>query len=440
MESRFSVGRREFLLTTSALAASRILPLRAANPKPLRIAAVVTSFTYRSHAHVILENFLADYPFNGTRTSPGCQIVSLYTDQKPAEDMAPAVAKEYAIPHVPTIADALTLGGKSLAVDGVLSIAEHGDYPYNEKRQLQYPRKRFFDEIVATFKQTGGLCPVFSDKHLSYRWDWAKEMVDVSQQMGFPLMAGSSVPLAERRPPMELPSGARLTGAVSVHGGGLESYDFHGLEVLQSIVEARQGGETGIASVEFMDSAKLWQKADEGVWSPALADAAMRTELGPDAPPVRELVKQPRFASQHGILVHYNDGFKGVVLKLGDDGIRWNFACQVEGEKEPRATRFHVGPWQNRNLFKGLSHAIQVFFREKKSPYPVERTLLTTGMLSASMDSHFEKGRLIETPWLKIPYQPTDFKRCREMGQTWKLITEETPEAKGMHQYYGTRS
>jgi hypothetical protein len=47
------------------------------------------------------------------------------------------------------------------------------------------------------------------------------------------------VPLAERRPPMELPADARIVEAVSIHGGGVESYDIHALEVLQSIVEAR---------------------------------------------------------------------------------------------------------------------------------------------------------------------------------------------------------
>ncbi len=134
---------------------------------------------------------------------------------------------------------------------------------------------------------------------------------------------------------------------------------------------------------------------------PALADAAMRTELGPDALPFVNSFKEPRFASHHGILIHYKDGLKGVVLKLGDDGIRWEFRLPGRGEKSPRATRFHVGPWQNRNLFKGLSHAIQIFFREKKSPYPVERTLLTTGILSASMDSTSKRvGRSIPLGWI----------------------------------------
>ena len=116
----------------------------------------------------------------------------------------------------------------------MLLIGEHGNYPTNAKGQVEYPRKQFFDQIVAVFRRSGRVAPVFNDKHLSYRWDWAKEMVDTARAMKIPLMAGSSVPLAERRPPLELPGGAKIVEAVSIHGGGVESYDFHALEVLQS--------------------------------------------------------------------------------------------------------------------------------------------------------------------------------------------------------------
>src|SRR5262249_11554939 len=146
----------------------------------------------------------------------------------------------------------------------------------------EYPRKRFFDGIVAVFERSGRVVPVFNDKHLSYRWDWAREMYDTAQRLRIPLMAGSSVPLAERRPPLELPPAARIETAVAVHGGPVESYDFHALEVLQSLVEARQGGETGVAKIQFLSGQALWDAADAGLWSTRLADLAMAAELGPD--------------------------------------------------------------------------------------------------------------------------------------------------------------
>jgi hypothetical protein len=400
----------------------------------VRVAAVVTAFTYRSHAHVILENFLEPYLFNGERTDPGTDVVSLYVDQSPRGDMARDVAGAHGIKIYPTIAEALRLGSDRLAVDAVLSIGEHGRYPTNAKRQVEYPRKRFFDEITAEFRRSGATAPVFNDKHLSYRADWAREMVATARAMGFPLMAASSVPLAERRPPLELPPGARITEAVSLHGGNLEGYDFHGLEVLQSMVEARAGGGTGIKEVEFFDGDRLWRAADEGRWSPELADAARATDPDPSRPgPLREVVKAGGFRRNiHGILVTYKDGLRGMVLNAARESTHWHFACRTAGDPTPRATSFHVGPWDNRNLFKALAHAIQVFFRDRRAPLPIERTLLTTCALDAAMESRFRGQEPVTTPYLDVAYQPPDFRALREMGASWRILTPDTPQPPGI--------
>ncbi|REK12750.1 MAG: hypothetical protein DWQ37_11005 [Planctomycetota bacterium] len=437
--------RRDFLARCAAGAAGGALlylpgrgALAADADKPVRVAAILTTFFFRSHAHVILENFVQPYLFNGQATEPGMEVVSMFVDQIGENDMSRGVAKQFDIPMFGTIEEALTCGGDELAVDAVLSIGEHGNYPTNAKGQVEYPRKEFFDQIVAVFKKSGRGVPVFNDKHLSYRWDWAKEMVDTSKAMGFPLMAGSSVPLAQRRPVLELPGDAKIEEAVSIHGGGVESYDFHALEVLQSQVEARAGGETGVERVQFLEAEPLWKAAAEGQWSPDLGAAAMAAELGADHDYTRyvasggkaEVDDKPQV---HGILVHYKDGTRGLALKVGNSGIRWNFACRLAGQKKPLATAYYVGPWQNRNLFKALSHAIQTHFRQKQAPYPVERTLLVSGILDAAMDSRLAGGKLLDTPQLEdVAYAPRDFRDMREMGCTWKIITDETPEPAGI--------
>lgn len=432
-----ATDRRRFLKLAGAAGAGVMLGPVArgaadsdSGPVP-RVAVVMTVCTHRSHAHVILENFLNPYLFNGAVTRPGVEVAAFYVDQFPDGDLARGVSEEFGIPIFPTIAGALCLGGDELAVDGVVLIGEHGDYPVNDKAQRMYPRKRFFDETVAVFRRSGRAVPVFNDKHLSYRWDWAKEMVDVSRELGFPFLAGSSVPLAERRPPLELPAGCVIGEAVSIHGGGVESYDFHALEVLQSMVEARRGGESGIREVRFLDRDALWKAADEGLWDPELARAAMEAETGEPLPSFRGAVEGRFDNRMHGILLRYRDGLRAAALSVGGSAIRWNFACRLEGESEPRATRFHVGPWQNRNLFRALSHAIQTLIREKRAPYPVERTLLVTGALDAAMDSRVTDGRWVGTPQLAFAYEPVDFRAMREMGATWKIITEEMPEPEG---------
>ena len=62
----------------------------------------------------------------------------------------------------------MTLGGEDLAVDAVCFIGEHGNYPYNERRQHLYPRYELMEPIVEVFRRTAKTVPVFSDKHFSY--------------------------------------------------------------------------------------------------------------------------------------------------------------------------------------------------------------------------------------------------------------------------------
>ena len=438
------LDRRRFIVKLGQVATGTALAgaggwLRGAEKKRLKVAAVLTEFVYRSHAHVLLENFLEPYLFNGTLIDPGMDVVSFYVDQFPERDMARSVAAKYNIRIYPTIAEALCLGGDKLAVDSVLSIGEHGKYPINEKGQQEYPRKRFFDEIVAVFRNSNRVAPVFNDKHLSFRWDWAWEMYDTARRMKIPFMAGSSVPLAERRPPVDVPRGARISEAVSIHSGPVESYDFHGLEVLQSMVESRRGAEAGIARVQFLEGDALWKAAGDGLWSPELAQAALATDLPVSGATARDLIRPPAGPAggqpfvHHGILVHYRDGLRAVVLAISRGaGIKWHFACRLAGQSDPLATSFYAGPWQNRNLFKALAHAVQTHFRERRAPYPVERTLLTTGALAAAMESRFEGGRSVDARHLTVAYAPRDFRAMRELGASWKIITEDMPEPAGI--------
>jgi hypothetical protein len=87
---------------------------------------------------------------------------------------------------------------------------------------------------------------VFCDKHLSYDRTKAKEMVATSRKLGFPLMAGSSLPITWRRPELELPRGCRIDRGLIVTRGEIEIYGFHGLEALQCMMERRVNAERGV--------------------------------------------------------------------------------------------------------------------------------------------------------------------------------------------------
>jgi hypothetical protein len=413
-----------------------------------RVAAIFTELRFRSHAYNILENFLGPYYFSGRLIDPGVDVVAMYADQFPGNDMARDVSRRFGIPLFKSIDKALCLGGEKLAVDAVLSIAEHGDYPFNERGQQMYPRKQFFDEAFSVMKRSGRYVPFFNDKHLSYRWDWSKEMYDAARAAKMPLLAGSSVPLAQRIPPFVLPQDADIEEAISIHGGGLESYDFHGLEVLQSLVECRKGGETGIASIELLTGKEYERAKKADRWSEELVSAAMQAEremrvrrqafpsVGKRLPtrnsnPTTPGGRPVRPDGPHAIVVTYQDGLKATVLKVGGSPDRWNFACRLRGESKVRSTALFNSPWGNRGLFKALSHAIQFMFLHGQEPYPAERTLLTTGAVEAAMRSYEQGGGKIETPHLEIAYRTNDWRAMRETGATWKIITADVPQPKG---------
>src|SRR5437588_469835 len=118
-------------------------------------------------------------------------------------------------------------GAGKLAVDGVVIVAEHGEYPQNDRGQIMYPRRRFFEEVVKVFKASGRSVPVFTDKHLSYTWENAKWMYDQSRALGFPLMAGSSVPVTWRKPDLQPALGTPWQEVLGVGYSHFEIYGFH---------------------------------------------------------------------------------------------------------------------------------------------------------------------------------------------------------------------
>ena len=222
------VDRRLFLQSTGAgLAMAALAETRAfaddkdEEPSPVvyrpRVAAIVTEYRGYSHAEIIVDRFIQGYNLTDTETYwARTQVVSLFLDQIPAGDLGRGMAVQAGAKIVPTIRDALTLGTGKLAVDGVLLIGEHGQYPKNAKGQHQYPRRRFFEETVRTFQDVGNTAAVFNDKGFGYRWEDAKWMYDQARTMGFPLMAGSSVPNSYRKPEMDVALGTEFEECLEI--------------------------------------------------------------------------------------------------------------------------------------------------------------------------------------------------------------------------------
>ena len=150
-----------------------------------KLAGITTVYRKHSHTQHIIDRYLEGYGWNGTHHHPEMDLIALYVDQVPSDDLSRDRAKRFpGMKIYPTIAEALTCGTGKLAVDGVVVVGEHGDYPKTPKGQVQYPRYRFFEQIVAVFRSSGRSVPMFNDKHLSWNWEWARKMYDASKEMG----------------------------------------------------------------------------------------------------------------------------------------------------------------------------------------------------------------------------------------------------------------
>lgn len=410
-----------------------------------KIAALCTAYYPGSHADVIVSRWLDPHPTDAEwGWQPRTRIASLYVAQFPPDatlfdlpksqwrtlsfrpdlDLAKPTAREYGVPLFDTIRDALTLGGDGLAVDGVLLIGEHGNYPVNARRQTLYPRKEFFDEIAAVFRDSGRSAPVFCDKHLSWNIAWAQEMVAAARQLNFPFMAGSSLPYSFRVMPELLP-GADLVEGVMVFYGGTEVYGFHSLEAMQRFVETRAppdprsealgtriedrgGGERGIQALTVYVGDDVWAAMERGAWSRELFDRALATCQKTAPGDVRENCRQPSPYDNHtgptAFVLEHADGLRTTHVQLEGHIEDFGLALRTR-DGAIHANRWEAGDAQSfHGHFATLNAKIQDMFLTGLPPAPIERTFLTTMTIASCMHALETPGVRIETPHLRVAY------------------------------------
>ena len=389
----------------------------------IRIAVIATIYRYLSHAQHFADRFLVGYPVEGRWHRPDMKIVSLYVDQKPEGDQSIDRAREFGFSVYPTIAETLRCGGDELDVDAILLIAEHGDYPHNEKNQVLYPRYEFFKECVKVFEADGRAVPIYNDKHLSYSFEKAKEMVDDAHRLGFGLLAGSSLPVTWRLPDIELPLECEIEDALMVGVGGSDPMDYHALEAMQCMVERRKGGETGVAAVQLIDGDAVWEAGEKGAWSHELLEAALsrsdtpcgltledgRTQDLLRTGEIQRLVENPS-----AYFIEYNDEFRGTLLMLNGAVRDYCFAARLKDERVPVSTQFFLTPTPNVTYSACLVAKIEELFETGAAPYPAERTLLVSGALESCLTSRLQGQARLETPHLSIEYRaPAESQHAR---------------------------
>lgn len=402
----YPLSRRQFLHATAGVAAMPFgaawLHAVAADEAPKKRLASVNSVYYKlSHAYHIVGRLLHGYPIQGKHHQPAYEIARMYNQQyhkgERMTDLSAGVAKRFGFPLVDSVAEAVG----DVDVDGVLLIAEHGDYPENDRGQILYPRYEFFETIVDQFRKAKKTVPVFVDKHLSYDYQKARKMYDTAKRMGFGLMAGSSLPVTWRQPEWEPDHGSDIEElVVCYHGGHREVWAIHALETAQCLLERRKGGETGIKQVRAFEGQAVWDAWAKKEWDLGLTEAALRRSGSRDYGTPQDQVENPM-----AIQLEYFDGTKATLLHLPGYVFDITAAAKVKNDPKPQAAWFVLPLPPGARFFTPLTWYIEQFFATGKSPYPVERTLLSSTALDFAMRSLADGGTPIRHDAMKIAYQ-----------------------------------
>lgn len=408
-------SRRHFLTSSAASLAAPSL-LRAQTPTKT-VAFLGTEVRRHSHAQHFLDRMTAGYAWAGQWQRPRVQVASVYIDQQPDGDLSVHRIQKHGLRRFDTIADALTLGSSKLAVDGVVIIAEHGNYPSNEMGQKRYPRYDWFKQVVKVFESSGRAVPVFNDKHLSTRWDECVEMVDDSKRLRFPFLAGSSLPVTWRLPAVDMPYNADLKESVCVAYGGVDSYDIHALETAQCMSERRQGGEVGVQSVHALRGEKMWQmldRPDREITRKLVVSALTRShnlpvEGGFPTAAVTYAWARRTFPNTTAYFVEHRDGFRTTMLltQIQD----FNYAGYLASGEIVSCQMYLPMPGHGSttaDFFNPLTRHIEDLVLENRAPYPVQRTLLCSGMVIAGVQSLHRGESEVATPNLNVKYQAAE--------------------------------
>ena len=406
-------GRRTFLNSASAPPVAG-LPIRT-RPGAMRLAILASRWTPGSPARRVADRFLIGYPREGRWRRPAMDVVSLYVDRTPEADQSRERAAEFGFRIYPSVAQTLRCGGDRLAVDGVLMHSGEGDHSGSGPSDSD-----LLEPMLQVFEEDRRAVPVYWDEPPGFRP--ARRMVEAARRLGFPVLAGSSLPMTWRLPPLELPTGSRVEQALMVGIGFGRSDRFRALETLQAMVERRRGGETGVRSVQWVGGQAVWRAGNGGRWSRELLRAAvarsdsLQGKTLKDGRP-RDLVnggELPRLVEHpEACLLDYADGVRAAVLMLNGAVGDFTFAARLRDLSAVASTQFLLPPGPNHAGSACLAARIEDLIQSGRSPVRPERAWIAAGILDRWMESKNKGGLTLETPELTIEYRPSaEFSFC----------------------------
>ena len=84
----------------------------------------------------------------------------------------------------------------------------------------------------------------------------------------------------------------------------------------------------------------------------------------------------------------------------------YTFAARLRGSNRIESTQFLLPPNPNVAYSACLMRKVEEMIETGERPYPVERTLLVSGVLESCLESKMRGSQPIETPHLDVSYAP----------------------------------
>ena len=303
-------------------------------------------------------------------------------------------------------------------------IGEHGSYPRNAKGQTLYPRYEFFQQVVDVFRKTGKTAAVFNDKHLSWNWDWARVDGRRLARAGLPvpgrLVAAGDLADPRDRDAPRREDRSRASASATAASTATTSTAWNPSSAWSSVA---RGARPACRPSRRYRGDPVWKvlaEKPDGAKSTTrdLFDACLCRSFRltsplpgygnafPDTAQLPGLVRDPILYR-----ITYNDGLIGNLFMMNGLVSDFTVALQPEGDGPILSTQLNLpglAPGQTLpNFFSPLARHCETMFVTGKPPYPVERTLLTSGILHTAVNLLASGRTQIDTPHLRsVAYQP----------------------------------
>jgi len=174
------------------------------------------------------------------------------------------------------------------------------------------------------------------------------------------------------------------------------------------MLERRKGGETGVKAVQLLEGDDVWAAGESACWSKEVLSSALSRSDAPlgltlldgrqqdmaNSGVLPQVVKDPA-----AYCIEHLDGTRATLLVLNGADRDFTFSARVAGHGFI-ATQFFRSAVPHVNYSANLTAKVEQMFITGKAPYPVRRTLLTSGILEAAMTSRARLNQRLETPQL----------------------------------------